>query len=96
MGRWAVHTKEVIGQTETAYRYLMEANSLRPPSGSLGKRERSTSTLDETLSKISKGIRGTESFWSATMRRSKAKVDATAADAERLEEWLAEVEPLGG
>ena len=25
--RWAVHTKEVIAQTETAYRYLLEATS---------------------------------------------------------------------
>src|SRR5665213_4003585 len=27
VGRWAVHAKEVIAQTETAYRYLMEANT---------------------------------------------------------------------
>ncbi len=93
VSHWAVHTKEVIGQTEAAYRYLLEANLFVRRQAVDGPREVQTSPFKDALSKISGEFEKLESLVGDNLAQ-KEKVAATAADAERLHQWFAEISRL--
>ena len=94
VGRWAVHTKEVIGQTETAYRYLMEANSYVRRVVLLGNDAVLTSNLDELLKKTSDEFAKLKIYVSDNPPQ-QAKVEAAAADAKQVGKVARRGKPLG-
>ena len=93
VGRWAVHAKEVIAQTETAYRYLMEANTFVRRVVLLGNNAVLASNTDESLRKTSDEFEKLR-FLVRDNATQQAKVEAAAADAKQLEQWLTEVNRL--
>ncbi|HBI46244.1 MAG TPA: hypothetical protein DDY78_25830, partial [Planctomycetales bacterium] len=93
MGRMAVHTKEVIGQTETAYRYLLEASSYVRLLVIVGRDPVLTSTFNDALGKSAGEFKKLEHLVGDNPPQL-AKVEAAAADAKRLEKWLTEVNGL--
>jgi signal transduction histidine kinase len=92
VGRMAVHTKEVIGQTETAYRYLLEANSYVRRLVA-GRDPVLTATFNDALGKSADGFTKLEHLVRDNPPQ-QAKVAAAAADAKLLEQWLIEVNRL--
>ncbi len=93
IGRWAVHTKEVIGQTETTYRYLMEANSSARRVVLMGKENFLASNLDAALRKTSDEF-GKLIKLVGDNSPQVAKVGAAANKAKQLEAWLRELDRL--
>jgi signal transduction histidine kinase len=90
VGHWAVHSKEVMGQTETTYRYLLEAYGYVRQLVIAGPDPVSTRTSNDPLGKVPKEFEKLETLVSNKPQQ-QAKVEAAAADAKQLEEWLAEV-----
>jgi signal transduction histidine kinase len=93
VGRRAVHTKEVIARAETAYRYLLEANSYVRRLVAIGSDPALTSTFNDALGKSADGFTKLEHLVSDYPSQ-QAKVAAAATDAKRLEKWLIEVNGL--
>lgn len=93
MGRMAIHTKEVIGQAETAYRYLLEANNYVRRLVVAGRDPVLTSSFNDALSRSADEFQKLEHLVGANAPQL-AKVEAAAANAKRLEKWLTEVNGL--
>ncbi len=86
----AVHTKEVIAQTETSYRWLLDGVSYVRRLVITGEEPAAASPLRDALEKTPDEFRRLESLV-ADNPSQQAKVADAAADAERLRDWLRKV-----
>jgi signal transduction histidine kinase len=87
--RMAVHTKKVIAQAETAYRYLLEASSHVRRLVITGEDPTATPTLHDALSKVSQEFQVLEGLLEDN-RSQQVKVQEAAAEADRMRVWLRE------
>ncbi len=88
--RWAVHTKEVIAQTETSYRYLVEGVSYVRRLALTGEDPSTVPLLQEGLEKTPDEFRKLEELVRDNPSQQAKVVDA-AAEAMRLGDWLRKV-----
>ncbi len=88
--RLAVHTKEVIAQTETSYRWLLDGVSYVRRIVITGEEPAAVSPLHDALEKTPDEFRRLGSLV-ADNPPQQAKVVDAAADAERLRDWLRKV-----
>ena len=93
VANWAVHTKVVIAQTETAYRYILEAASYVRRQILEGRHAVQASPFKNSLDKITDEFNKLESQLHDNPSQ-RAMVEETATEAQRLEKWLAEVNRL--
>ena len=89
----AVHTKEVIAQTETSYRYLVEGVSYARRLVLTGEAPALAPPLHDALQKAPDEFRQLETLV-ADNPSQQAKVVDAADDADRLQDWLRQVGDL--
>jgi signal transduction histidine kinase len=92
-GQLAFHTKEVIAQVETTYRYLVEANSYVRRLVIAGEDPALTPPFKDAMRKSPEEFQKLKVLVQDNPPQT-ARVDTAAAEAERLRKWLTKVNDL--